>query len=378
LPKLSAAGLAGAALAAALLLTACSDEGPPPATPTPSADVSASPTIPSSPTTAPTRQPDSSSPRPFPRKPASDDGEIWGIILTLTSGHISPVLHPGEPLSGFETVRIAEPPEEESVAYSFVVEYSGPGKWLRIGAGASNPPPAGPNGYQRAVQIRGLECAPDKGRGCTLQVDDQANPEQAVWLWWNEPGTSVAVSSGAPQGSVFYLVSAHGIDPAEVTRVAQSLRPAFVRTCQAGDLDAILGAPNALTGGHRTAEIVFGNKSETACSLEGVPEVQLFAGPDPISSIEIFSWCETHNAPCRLRQTVALEPRTGDLDPRESRPGRARVQMYWPMYDADGPPCNTGPGAVTIRIVLGDGALDVGSVSPCERLGVGWFAPTGH
>ncbi len=327
-----------------------------------------------SPTDLPTAHA-SSTPRPLPTRPASDDTEIWGIILSATARNISPVLRPAALPDGFETVSIPEPADRAD-AYSFIVEYSGPGKWLRIGAGAFNPPPAGPGGFQQQVQIRGLQCTPDKGRDCVLQVKDSANPKDGVWLWWNEPGEWLAEPGEAVRNSVFYLVSAHGVEPTDVMTTAESLLPAAARPCGAGDLNAILGATMGMTGGQIVAAMLFGNKSDTPCSLEGVPQVQLVDAGGGTPAVEVFSLCETEGIPCSPRQTVILAPGTGDLDPRESRPGRAIVPLSWPTH-VQGRPCSPAPGPVIIRVILADGALDVKAVYPCGRLGVGWFIATG-
>ncbi len=316
-----------------------------------------------------------STPRRLPTRPAGDDAEIWGIILSATAGNVSPVLRPASLPVGFETVSIPEPAARAD-AHSFVVEYSGPGKWLRIGAGAFNPPPAGPGGSQQQVQIRGLQCTPEKGRDCVLQLKEGANPKDGVWLWWNEPGSWVAEPGGARLESVFYLISAHGVDPQDVMAVAESLRPAAVRPCKATDLNGVIGASNGLTGGQIVAAMLFGNKSDTPCSLEGVPQVQLVDARGGTPDIEVFSLCETGGFPCPPRRTVILAPGTGDLDPRESRAGRAIVPLSWPTH-VQGRPCNPDPGPVIIRVILADGALDVNAVSPCGRLGVGWFTATG-
>src|SRR6266516_3735017 len=47
--------------------------------------------------------------------------------------------------------------------------------------------------------------------------------------------------------------------------------PAGTRPCQAADLQAVFGGIGALTGGQLGASILFGNRSASACVLEGVP-----------------------------------------------------------------------------------------------------------
>src|SRR5438046_9609142 len=52
--------------------------------------------------------------------------------------------------------------------------------------------------------------------------------------------------------------------------------PAGTRPCQAADLQAVFGGIGALTGGQLAASILFGNRSASACVLQGVPGVLLF------------------------------------------------------------------------------------------------------
>src|SRR2546429_9111290 len=51
--------------------------------------------------------------------------------------------------------------------------------------------------------------------------------------------------------------------------------PAGARPCQAADLQAVFGGIGALTGGQLAASILFGNRSASACVLQGVPGVLL-------------------------------------------------------------------------------------------------------
>jgi len=162
-------------------------------------------------------------PEPSPIKPVAADGEIWDLVVAATSGYISPILRPTALPNGLETVTTDDPKGDPHL---FVVEYAGPGKRLLIGAGMFNPPPPGPGGHGEAVKLRGLECIPGvKGKECYLQVNDDANPRERVWLWWNEPGRFVAEDPVSSQDSVFYLVSAAGLAPQDVMTVAESLRP---------------------------------------------------------------------------------------------------------------------------------------------------------
>jgi len=203
------AGL-GLLLTVLALAAACSGEVAP-----------AAPTSSLTPSTSGT--PVTPTPEPSPIKPVAEDAEIWHLVVAATSGYISPILRPTALPEGLESVTIGEPNAD---AHLFVVEYAGPGKRLRIGAGMFNPPPPDPGGHGEAVKLRGLECIPEvKGKECILQVNDDANPKERVWLWWDEPGRFVAEGGGRPLDSVFYLVTAEGLDPQEVMTVAESLRP---------------------------------------------------------------------------------------------------------------------------------------------------------
>ncbi|HSP56579.1 MAG TPA: hypothetical protein VLS25_13440 [Dehalococcoidia bacterium] len=158
-------------------------------------------------------------------RPVGEDAAIWADVLRATAGNVSPVLRPTALPQGLDTVWL-DVLDAPSDAHSFVVGYSGRGKLLHVGVGLFNPPPAGPGGSQALVQMRGLQCAWEKGKECVLQVGDSANRKSGVSLWWSEPGTWIAEPGGTPQDSLFYLIWSEGISEQEVMDFAESLRPA--------------------------------------------------------------------------------------------------------------------------------------------------------
>jgi len=183
------------------------------------------PTPTTSPSPAPTHTLDATTPTPFPIKPASEDDVIWELVATLTAGNILPILRPTALPEGLETVTIVE---AYATAHGFMVEYSGPGKRLRIGVAMFNPPLPGRRGHGEAVKLRGQDCISEKGKECVLQVNDDANPRELVWLWWFEHGRWVPEPGRAPLDSVFYMVTAEGLDPQEVLALAEALQPVIL------------------------------------------------------------------------------------------------------------------------------------------------------
>ena len=160
--------------------------------------------------------PQSAQPTMVTPSSSTQDQAVWDRVVGLTADNISPILRPTTLPAGLDTVTLREPPNKLD-PHLFVVEYSGPEKLLLVGAGAFNPPPPGPGGYQRVVTVRGQQGI--------IQVNDAANPKERVWLWWNEPGSWVVQAGGRAIDSVFYLVVAEGLDLEEVIAVATSLQP---------------------------------------------------------------------------------------------------------------------------------------------------------
>src|SRR5438552_8496188 len=89
--------------------------------------------------------------------------------------------------------------------------------------------------------------------------------------------------------------------------------PAGTRQCQAADLQAVFGGIGALTGGQLGASILFGNRSGSACILQGVPGVQLFDSGG-------------HQIPLTTRPAEGLPP----AEPVLMQPGTPDVQAYIP------------------------------------------------
>jgi hypothetical protein len=132
-------------------------------------------------------------------------------------GNLDPLLRPPTPPAGFETVELAAPTPSKPDTHPFLVEYDGPGRQLRIGAGAFNPPPPEQGGHQEQVAVR--------GQTGYLTVNNDVDPSERVWLSWNEPGRWSVDDASDASSHVFYLVSAEGLTPAEVLQVAESLQP---------------------------------------------------------------------------------------------------------------------------------------------------------
>src|SRR2546426_1223085 len=54
--------------------------------------------------------------------------------------------------------------------------------------------------------------------------------------------------------------------------------PPGTRACRAADLNLVFGGIGALTGGQLSAGIIYGNRTATACVLQGLVGVKLFDG----------------------------------------------------------------------------------------------------
>lgn len=147
---------------------------------------------------------------PASKLPIAGEDGVWGLVAGW-SRDISPVLRPQSLPPGFESVQALDAKQG-----TFRVEYTGPGKSVRLGAGAFNPP-HWPDGEQRQLIVR--------GQTTTLQTRSRVQPTKLVQVWWREPGRWIQAADAAPMDHVFYLLSAEGLDPDAVVQLANSLRP---------------------------------------------------------------------------------------------------------------------------------------------------------
>lgn len=158
---------------------------------------------------------------PFPVRAATPSADaplrleqadvVWRSASDGIGATIDPILRPNQLPPGFDFIRLGG-----AVPGFFDIEYQGAKQDLTVGAGAFNPPPAGPNGSQQQITVR--------GQPATLQINDTTQPSQRVWLWWQEPGTWEHSGLVDPTG-IFYLISAHGLTPDQVIQIANELRP---------------------------------------------------------------------------------------------------------------------------------------------------------
>ncbi len=213
-------------------------------------------------------------------------------------------------------------------------------------------------------------------RGQSANDSPSASPQPAAAAAVSPSPDATATVVPTPN-----MATAEGLTPQEVIDVVESLQPVEVRPCTSADLNAAVTSSNGLVGGQIVAYLGFGNKSDTACSLEGVPGLELLDAEGRRLAVDVFSLCETQGSdPCQPRQTVIVGPDTGDLERHRARLGQVAVELYWPTH-TDAPPCSPSPGeAVTIRVYLPSGesvdaavAPEFDWISPCRRLGVGWF-----
>jgi len=148
--------------------------------------------------------------------------------------------------------------------------------------------------------------------------------------------------------------------------------PAGTRPCQAADLQAVFGGIGALTGGQLGASILFGNRSGSACILQGVPAVQLFDTGG-------------HQIPLTTRpaeglppaEPVLVQPGTADVQADIPRAGIAYVGIEWQTHDGAGLACAPTPkeatavavsfpaGGSSPRITVSDVMARWSTIAPC-------------
>ena len=151
--------------------------------------------------------------------------------------------------------------------------------------------------------------------------------------------------------------------------------PAGTRPCQAADLQAVFGGIGALTGGQLGASILFGNRSASACVLEGVPAVQLFDSGG-------------HQIPLTTRpaegmpppEPVLVQPGTADVQAYIARAGIAYVGIEWQTHDEAGLACVPTPreattvvvsfpgGGSSPRVAVSDAMARWNTIAPCYGL----------
>ncbi len=156
--------------------------------------------------------------------------------------------------------------------------------------------------------------------------------------------------------------------------------PAGTHPCQAADLRPVFGGISALTGGQLAASILFGNRSATACVLQGVPAVQLFdSGGHQIP----LTTTASQGMPS---DPVLVQPGTADVQAHIPRAGIAYAEIDWQTHDGAGFPCAPIPqegtavamslpgGGDSLRIAVSDPMSRWSSIAPCYgRLAVSSF-----
>jgi hypothetical protein len=154
--------------------------------------------------------------------------------------------------------------------------------------------------------------------------------------------------------------------------------PAGTRPCQTADLQAVFGGISAATGGQLGASVLFGNRSASACVLQGVPAVQLLdsAGHEiPLT---------TTVAQGTPSDAVLVLPGTADVQAHIPRAGIAYVGIEWQTHDGAGFPCAPIPKEGTavavslpggsLRVSVSDAMSRWNAIAPCYgRLAVSAF-----
>jgi hypothetical protein len=198
-------------------------ESPPPTataapspTPPPAPVATATPTAASVPTVTSTLPAVSattgSPPAPTPQETAvalAQGAAVWQSVVRATKGTIVPLLRPTVLPAGIATVGLLR-----AESGMFDVDYTGPGKRLRISVGQLNPPPGA---GETPVVVRGQHVA--------LVLHPADVPEGSDWLTWREPGHWQPFGAAPPEPFVEYFVFVQGVGPAEVQQVLTSLTP---------------------------------------------------------------------------------------------------------------------------------------------------------
>ena len=166
------------------------------------------------------REPSPSEPTDVPVVPApttadsrtvADDG-AWEKVARSVTG-VETILRPAIVPEGLGPVSVLK--AEHSW---FEVEYRGEVRRLFIGVGLVDPSTFGDEGERREIVVR--------GQPATLLVQNRAQPEEQVIVWWDEPGHwSLSPGDDSSRDRISYLVGAEGLGPEEVERVVASLRP---------------------------------------------------------------------------------------------------------------------------------------------------------
>ena len=148
--------------------------------------------------------------------------------------------------------------------------------------------------------------------------------------------------------------------------------PAGTRPCQAADLQAVFGGIGALTGGQLAASILFGNRSASACALQGIPGVLLFDSGG-------------HQIPLTERpaeglppaEPILVQPGTADVQASVPRAGIAYVGIDWQTHDGAGFACVPTPreatavavsfpgGGSSPRVAVSDAMARWSTIAPC-------------
>lgn len=150
---------------------------------------------------------------PASKLPIAREDGVWGLVAGWARD-VSPVLRPRSLPKGFESVQVLD-----ARLGTFRVEYAGPGKRMILGVGLFNPPMVTPEsrGEQRRVTVRGLDTL--------LKMRSKVQPSESLQLMWQEPGEWTPEIGAPTRDSVFYMISAQGLDPEAVLQVANSLHP---------------------------------------------------------------------------------------------------------------------------------------------------------
>ena len=243
-------------------------------------------------------------------------------------------------------------------------------------------------GMPHDLAPRSIKGAPDWMRRFRLMASPLAVLAILVTLACgsSQPGaapSATTVGSGTPAAPA--ESSAAEIERTPFPTAAASDVP----SCGVGDLTATFMGGQGLTGGSVQSWIALRNSSDSACSLQGTPDLTFLDSAGTPLQVASYRGSPCRGAlPCPYFPVARLNPGAAVL-PHLTSPGTAAFSLIWSAHDPATGNCQSPPPDVTgIRLALpsGGGEIDVtGSqenpvrLKPCGPwVSVGWIIASGE
>jgi hypothetical protein len=134
---------------------------------------------------------------------------------------------------------------------------------------------------------------------------------------------------------------------------------ATTRMCQAADLGAVAGEAAAASGGQRGIRFVFANHSSTACTLHGIPGIQLLDGRGTV--IPTTATVSSDSQPVIILAPGHVPPSSlpaAYQDPLANHPRPGEAEMLLGFHQSEGCANPVAPAAmIQVRLPGNDGTL---------------------